>query len=457
MIISKPYNRYFPIVIKTVIAIIIIFFPAFHISAAEKLNSEHEGVGIFVSKGMEGYKVDAVIRTSPAEGKIFPGDIVESIDGLFTSQRTPDEISKLLKKKAGSTIKLTIFRKGQRFTVSLISEKISVSPDKIIGKLPQNDENNESRDKSGKIHSFETSRRFFCKNITNAEKYETGTLFTIKLNGKEIGTAKLSQIYDYGAYFTQADGESLNQIDRSKYDIVFLKKPEYSRIMSDRVPEDEVQDSDKKCYECNAPLRRGIKVEGKLYCNRCARNLCDVCWCCSQWCDKGDGEKLYTNMFVCSECLDKVWQSDSLTSTLYNRVQFMMEKEWGVQLTASPNISTVNLRNEVLGFYNQHRDKIGVNKQLKFLGLMGTIAHEHAHAWQARKNPKLTNMVIIEGFATWVEYHFYKMLGHEDLGRLLVELKPDYYRQGFNTMYSIEQKYGFKYVFTLISTYKEEE
>lgn len=457
MINSSKGNKYFTILLTIVIALIFVSCHVSFISANEEKSYEYEGIGIFLSRGQGGYRVDTIIKSSPAEGKILTGDIVESIDGLFTAQRNPDEINKLINKKTGAPIKLAIIRQGKSLTFSLTTEKISISPEKIIGKPIKTAVLTEDAGKAGKIYRFETSKRFFCKNITNDNKYETGDLFTIKRNGKEIGTAKLSQISHYGAYFTQADGTPLNQIDRSKYEIVFLKTPESTQRMPDNEPETKLQDSGRQCYECNSPVRRGIKVEGKILCNKCARNLCDVCWCCSQWRDKGDGEKLYTNMFVCTQCLDKVWESDSLTACLYNKIQFMMEKEWGVQLTAAPNISTVNLRNEVLGFYNQHRDRIGVNKKLKFLGLMGTIAHEHAHAWQNRKNPKLNDLVIIEGFASWVEYHFYKLLGHEDLGKLLLKLKPDHYRNGYNTMNAIEQKYGFKYVFTLISTYKEEE
>ena len=440
----------------SVFILIALLFSISSVFAYEKEVQKFNGIGVFTSKTHRGYRVDAIVKDSPAFQKLKVGDIIESINGLFTHQRKPGEIYKLLRKKPGTKVVLIVQQKNRKSTINLITKEITLSGDNYIGKFPDNTAGNDVEKKLGRILSFEKARRVFSKDFTDKDKYNSGDIFKVTINGKEVGKLKVSQTYDYGTYFTQIEGNTLNQVDRNKYKLEFSEKAKIAQKPVDKRPGTEDFKSPRKCYHCNTPVRRGIKVDGMIHCNKCARRLCDVCWCCSDWKLKTDGQKLYTNMFVCNECLDKVWESDSLTNSLYNKVQFMMEREWGVQLTASPNISMEKMRSLTLGYYTPLRDRIKINKKLKFLGIMGTIAHEHAHAWQQRKNPKITNMVVIEGFASWVEYNFYKMVGEEELGRVLLELKPDYYRQGFAVMQKVEREYGFKGVFKAIERYRED-
>ena len=98
---------------------------------------EYEGVGMYITYGtdLEWPMVLSPLKNSPAEeAGVKPGDYIYAIEDIdITADMTLEEVSHLLKGKAGTKVKVTFVRyneenKQEKYTVELQRRKIEISP-----------------------------------------------------------------------------------------------------------------------------------------------------------------------------------------------------------------------------------------------------------------------------------------------------------------------------------------
>jgi hypothetical protein len=102
-----------------------------------------------------------------------------------------------------------------------------------------------------------------------------------------------------------------------------------------------------------------------------------------------------------------------------------------------------NAQPHVLGFFEQQGPTrtIYVERALPRITLMGTLAHEYAHAWQADHAPQAQNLFLREGFAEWVSWSLLVALGHTQEAAQATRREDDYGR-GLRHFIALEQRSG---------------
>ena len=109
-------------------------------SFVETSSGEYEGVGVGIGINDEGLcEVTSLMFRGPADrAGVKKGDIVVSIDGSDVTKKPLQDISSLLKGKAGTTVKMTVKRGDEQQVFMLTREKIkttSVYYEKIEGDI----------------------------------------------------------------------------------------------------------------------------------------------------------------------------------------------------------------------------------------------------------------------------------------------------------------------------------
>ncbi len=98
---------------------------------------DYEGIGAIINQEGDQFLIQTTITGSPASlAGIKSGDQIISIDGLEIKGKTVEEVSKLLKGKAGSTVKLRLLRNSQILNFTLIRQKINL--DSVSGRILEN-------------------------------------------------------------------------------------------------------------------------------------------------------------------------------------------------------------------------------------------------------------------------------------------------------------------------------
>ncbi len=97
----------------------------------------------------------------------------------------------------------------------------------------------------------------------------------------------------------------------------------------------------------------------------------------------------------------------------------------------------------VLGFFVRAHDAttIYVEMGLPRALLLGTLAHELAHAWQAEQAPHLRDPLMQEGFAEWVAHRVLAARGNTLLAARATR-RDDVYGRGLRHFLDIERKGG---------------
>lgn len=106
---------------------------------------------------------------------------------------------------------------------------------------------------------------------------------------------------------------------------------------------------------------------------------------------------------------------------------------------ASPGVAG----HHVLGFYvrSHGASTIYVERALPRSLLLGTLAHELGHAWQAEHAPDLRDPLICEGFAEWVAHHVLLARGLRPMAARATR-RDDIYGRGLRHMLEIERGGG---------------
>jgi hypothetical protein len=105
-------------------------------------------------------------------------------------------------------------------------------------------------------------------------------------------------------------------------------------------------------------------------------------------------------------------------------------------------------KQHVLGFFEQQgRERtIYIERGLPRATLIGTLAHEYAHAWQADHAPQKQDLLKREGFAEWLAYRILVALGHTREAARATRREDDYGR-GLRYFIALEQQSGRHAVF----------
>jgi hypothetical protein len=97
----------------------------------------------------------------------------------------------------------------------------------------------------------------------------------------------------------------------------------------------------------------------------------------------------------------------------------------------------------VLGFYLREGSmaciyvELGLPRPL----LLGTLAHELAHAWQVEAAPTVADPLLREGFAEWVAYRVLVACGHQRLADRAAQ-REDIYGRGLRHFLAFESASG---------------
>lgn len=97
----------------------------------------------------------------------------------------------------------------------------------------------------------------------------------------------------------------------------------------------------------------------------------------------------------------------------------------------------------VLGFFvsSSGVSSIYVERALPRGLLLGTLAHELGHAWQAERAPKVSDPLICEGFAEWAAHHALVASGLHTLAARATR-RDDLYGRGLRHMLEVERVRG---------------
>jgi carboxyl-terminal processing protease len=116
-----------------------LFTPAEAADFREELSGEYVGIGVVISpsKKADAIEIVRIFPGTPAEeAGLKPGDIIDSIDGSTARGLDLDQVSALVKGKAGTSVKLKIDRSGTLldFTVVRRQVELPVVESRVIGK-----------------------------------------------------------------------------------------------------------------------------------------------------------------------------------------------------------------------------------------------------------------------------------------------------------------------------------
>ncbi len=102
----------------------------------------------------------------------------------------------------------------------------------------------------------------------------------------------------------------------------------------------------------------------------------------------------------------------------------------------------------LLGFFEQvgQARTIYIERALPRATLIGTLAHEYAHAWQADYVPQKQNLLQREGFAEWLSWCVLVALGHTREAARATR-REDEYGRGLRHFIALEKNAGRQAVF----------
>ncbi len=253
-----------------------------------------------------------------------------------------------------------------------------------------------------------------------------------------------------------------------------------------------------RCTHCRLPTRALTPVDQHRLCQRCMRTLprCGACqkpivgqyvrfgdsprpYClaCTEQrptchlCGAplgADGKQLPGGQNRCGECAQTMVLDDQVAQSLYQMVvqqaRAIFEKDVQhvplLRVVNPTELAAVRSRYEVvipvigaaqphvLGFFEQQglMRTIYVERALPRITLIGTLAHEYAHAWQADHAPPTQNLFLREGFAEWVSWSLLVALGHTQEAAQATRREDDYGR-GLRHFIALEKRSGRPAVF----------
>lgn len=104
----------------------------------ETISSSFVGIGVEVTKDDQGVKITAITPNSPAQtADLQKGDIILKIDGKKIDNKSLNQVTKLIKGKANTEVKMTFKRQDKILTKTLMRKEINVAT--VNGFIDSND------------------------------------------------------------------------------------------------------------------------------------------------------------------------------------------------------------------------------------------------------------------------------------------------------------------------------
>lgn len=226
-----------------------------------------------------------------------------------------------------------------------------------------------------------------------------------------------------------------------------------------------------RCAGCSQPITSTWYTFEELlpvatprkFCPRCVQGhpRCDLCRA-----PVADGAKpLADGQYRCALCLSDIVLDDAIVRTVYDEAVAQLTQIFGKQLHRTPHLHTVTRRrmgeirrhyehhttdpagaasHHVLGYFVQSNgtSTVYVEACLPRGLLLGTLAHELAHAWQTEQSLHLKDAMLREGFAEWVAYRVLVARGLAPLAERATR-RDDVYGQGLRHFLNIENRLGY--------------
>jgi hypothetical protein len=216
-----------------------------------------------------------------------------------------------------------------------------------------------------------------------------------------------------------------------------------------------------RCSACGKPIATSYLQVGDspaAYCRQCMaqRPHCDVCGA-----PLGPGSQILPdNQSRCASCAATAIYHEAEAQQLYQQVIAVTSTTLGLHVAHPPTLHVVSRREldrlrssfggedqiapqHLLGFFAQRGllTSIYAEYGLPRALLIGTLAHEFGHAWQAEHCPWHQSEFRREGFAEWVSYRVLLALGYACEAARATQ-REDIYGSGLRHFISVEQQSG---------------
>lgn len=226
-----------------------------------------------------------------------------------------------------------------------------------------------------------------------------------------------------------------------------------------------------RCAGCSLPITATWYTFEELlpvatprkFCPRCvqSRPRCDLCRAPVA----ENAQPLADGQYRCRLCLSDVVLDDTDVQAIYaEAIQHLVTALHG-PLRETPVLDIVTRRemgqlrrryerravepaavanHHVLGYFVQSHGKstVYVEAYLPRGLLLGTLAHELAHAWQTEQSLHLKDALVREGFAEWVAYRILIARGLTPLAERATR-RDDVYGRGLRHFLNIENRLGY--------------
>ncbi|HEX6543401.1 MAG TPA: hypothetical protein VF040_16710 [Ktedonobacterales bacterium] len=226
-----------------------------------------------------------------------------------------------------------------------------------------------------------------------------------------------------------------------------------------------------RCDGCSLPITSTWYTFEELlpvatprrFCPRCVqgRPRCDLCRA-----PVADGaQPLSGGQYRCALCLSDVVRASANVREVYDAAVAQLGSVLGGQLRVVPHLQIVTRRrmgeirrsyehhlsdatsaanHHVLGYFVQANgvSTIYIEQFLPRGLLLGTLAHELAHAWQTEQSLHLKDPILREGFAEWVAYRVLIAGGLSTLAERATR-RDDVYGRGLRHFLNIENRFGY--------------
>jgi hypothetical protein len=166
--------------------------------------------------------------------------------------------------------------------------------------------------------------------------------------------------------------------------------------------------------------------------------------------------------FRCVLCAREIVLGDEAAAAVYTEALALAERVARVRPRQTPELAVIGRREmgavrrrfpsdlpdgasgqHVLGFFVREGSvaRIYVELGLPRPLLLGTLAHEVAHAWQAEVAPDLVDPLLREGFAEWVSHRALVAGGHRRVAARATR-RDDVYGRGLRHFLEVERASG---------------
>lgn len=223
-----------------------------------------------------------------------------------------------------------------------------------------------------------------------------------------------------------------------------------------------------RCACCGDPITQTWHTFEELlppdrerrFCERCMthRPRCDICRAPVP----PGAVTLPDGQFRCSMCATDLVLGDAAVRAVYTEALSRARQSAGIQPVNVPELAVVGRRKmgdvrrhfaahmpegaggqHILGFFVREH---GVSTIFVELGLprpllLGTLAHELAHAWQAEAAPDVADPLVREGFAEWVAHRVLVSARQRRVAALATR-RDDLYGRGLRHFLGIERDTG---------------